>query len=104
MSDLENVTVAREANVYFDGQVTSRTIHLADGSRKTLGVMLPGDYEFGTQAAEEMNISSGELQVLLPGADDWQTVTGPQVFNVPADASFKVKVHSVTNYCCSYFD
>ena len=104
MSDFENVTVAREANVYFDGQVTSRTIHLADGSRKTLGVMLPGDYEFGTQAAEEMDISSGELEVLLPGADDWQTVTGPQVFNVPADASFKVKVHSVTNYCCSYFD
>lgn len=104
MSDFENVTVAREANVYFDGQVTSRTIHLADGSRKTLGVMLPGEYEFGTQAAEEMDISSGELEVLLPGADDWQTVTGPQVFNVPADASFKVKVHSVTNYCCSYFD
>lgn len=104
MSDFENVTVARESNVYFDGQVTSRTIHLADGSRKTLGVMLPGEYEFGTQAAEEMDISSGELEVLLPGADDWKSVTGPQVFNVPADASFKVKVHSVTNYCCSYFD
>ncbi len=87
MADFENVNVAREANVYFDGKVTSRTIILADGTRKTLGVMLPGDYEFGTQAAEEMDISSGTLDVLLPESDEWQTITGPQIFNVPANAS-----------------
>lgn len=104
MSDFENVKVAREANVYFDGKVTSRTIYLADGTRKTLGVMLPGDYEFETAAAEEMDFSSGELDVLLPGADDWQRITGPQAFNVPANASFKLKVHEIANYCCSYFD
>lgn len=104
MSDFENVTVAREANVYFDGKVTSRTIHTADGMRKTLGVMLPGDYEFGTEAAEEMDISSGDLDVLLPDSDGWQRITGLEVFHVPANASFKLKVHSITNYCCSYAD
>lgn len=104
MSDFENVRVAREANVYFDGKVTSRTIHLADGTRKTLGVMLPGDYEFETAAAEEMDFSSGKLDVLLPGADDWLHIDGAHVFNVPANASFKLKVHEIANYCCSYFD
>lgn len=104
MSDFENVTVAREANVYFDGKVTSRTIFLADGTRKTLGVMLPGDYEFETAAAEVMDFSSGALDVLLPGSDDWQRITGPQSFDVPANAAFKLKVHSIANYCCSYLD
>ena len=104
MSDFENVKVAREANVYFDGKVTSRTIYMADGSRKTLGVMLPGDYTFGTQAAEEMDISSGMLEVLLPDTQEWQTITGPQIFHVPANASFDVKVSEITNYCCTYID
>ena len=104
MSEFNNVTVMREDNVYFDGKVTSRTIILADGSRKTLGVMLPGDYEFGTEAAEEMDISSGELEVLLPGAQDWQAINGPEIFHVPAQSSFKLKVKAVTNYVCSYLD
>jgi uncharacterized protein YaiE (UPF0345 family) len=44
------------------------------------------------------------LDVLLPDSDDWQRITGPQIFNVPANASFKLKVHEITNYCCSYLD
>tara|TARA_B110000971_G_C20000562_1_gene496607 strand:- start:667 stop:990 length:324 start_codon:yes stop_codon:yes gene_type:complete len=100
--EFENVSVAREANVYFDGKVTSRTIILADGSQKTLGVMLPGEYEFGTEVAEAMDISSGELDVLLPDADDWLSIRQAHEFHVPANASFKVRVHSVTHYCCTY--
>jgi uncharacterized protein YaiE (UPF0345 family) len=49
MSKFENVTVIKEANVYFDGRVTSRVLEFADGSKKTLGIMLPGEYEFGTE-------------------------------------------------------
>ena len=64
MSEFTNVTVSKEANVYFDGQVSSRTIIFADGTKKTLGVMLPGDYEFGTEVKELMEITSGELEVL----------------------------------------
>jgi len=103
MSEFTNVTVSKEANVYFDGQVTSRTIIFADGTRKTLGVMLPGDYEFGTEVKELMEITSGQLDVLLPGASEWQAFTGDMAFEVPANAKFGVKVRQVTNYVCSYF-
>jgi len=101
MSQYENVTVTREANVYFDGKVTSRALHFADGSTKTLGIMLPGEYEFGTEAKELMEILSGDLEIQLPG-EDWKKVAGGQSFEVPANSSFKLVVSSVTDYCCSY--
>lgn len=101
MSEFNNVTVTREANVYFDGKVTSRTVHFADGSKKTLGIMLPGDYEFGTEAAELMEILAGDLDVELPG-QAWASFKGGDSFEVPANASFRLKVRAVTDYCCSY--
>ena len=103
MSEFSNVSVSLEANVYFDGQVTSRAIVLADGTQKTLGVMLPGEYEFGTEVRELMEITSGQLDVLLPGATEWQAFTGGSEFGVPAAAKFSVRVQQVTNYVCSYF-
>lgn len=102
MSEFANVTVVREANVYFDGKVTSRKIVFADGSYKTLGIMLPGQYEFGTAKAEVMEIMAGTLRVLLPGETAWRTVSAGDSFDVPADASFKLEVESVVDYCCSY--
>ena len=102
MSEFVNVTVVREANVYFDGKVTSRTVIFADGSKKTLGIMLPGDYEFGTDAKELMEILAGEMDVMLPGSDAWQTVKGGESFEVPASSRFGLKVKAVTDYCCSY--
>lgn len=101
MSQFDNVAVVREANVYFDGKVTSRTVLFQDGSRKTLGVMLPGEYEFNTADKELMEIISGELQVLLPGGD-WQAVKGGESFEVPANAKFLLKVSKLTDYCCSF--
>ena len=102
MSEFKNVTVVKAANVYFDGKVTSRTVLFADGSKKTLGVMLPGEYEFGTAAAEIMEIMSGDLDVLLPGEKNWRAVQGGQSFNVPANSSFQLKIKSTTDYCCSF--
>lgn len=102
MSEFTNVTVVREANVYFDGSVTSRTVLFPDGTKKTLGIMLPGDYEFGTADKEVMEILAGDLDVLLPGADGWQTVTAGESFEVPADSKFSLKVKTVADYCCSY--
>ena len=102
MSEFTNVTVVREANIYFDGKVTSRTIIFNDGSRKTLGVMMPGEYKFGTQEKEVMEIIAGELDVLLPDQVEWQTFNGGQTFEVPANASFSLQVKKVTDYCCSY--
>jgi len=102
MDIFDNVSVIKTANVYFEGKVTSRTVLFADGSKKTLGIMLPGDYEFGTDAAEEMEILAGELDVLLPGQTEWQKYTGGTVFHVPANSRFKLRVKVVADYCCSY--
>ncbi|MCV6613908.1 MAG: pyrimidine/purine nucleoside phosphorylase [Cellvibrionaceae bacterium] len=102
MSTFENVTVVKQANSYFDGNVTSRALIFADGSKKTLGIMMPGEYEFGTEAAEIMEIMAGELEVLLPGQQQWQAITGGESFEVPANAKFGVKVKVLTDYCCSY--
>jgi uncharacterized protein YaiE (UPF0345 family) len=103
MSQFDNVTVVREANIYFDGKVSSRKVIFADGSHKTLGVMLPGDYSFDTKDRERMEILAGELQVLLPGGE-WQTIEGGQHFDVPANSCFQLRITAVTDYCCSYFD
>jgi len=104
MSEFKNVTAVKEANVYFDGKVTSRTLLFPDGSRKTLGIMLPGEYEFGTASKEVMEIVSGDLEVLLPGASGWKAVKGGESFEVPAHSKFKLKVRTITDYCCSYVD
>ncbi|HMV77801.1 MAG TPA: pyrimidine/purine nucleoside phosphorylase [Leptospiraceae bacterium] len=102
MDQFQNVQVIKKANVYFEGKVTSRTVVFSDGSRKTLGIMLPGEYEFGTSEKEIMEILSGKLQVLLPGSSEWKEFVGDTVFEVPADAKFKLKVQEITDYCCSY--
>lgn len=102
MSQFENVTILKAANFYFGGQVSSRTVLFEDGSKKTLGVMLPGEYEFGTAEKELMEITAGDLDVLLPESTDWLTVKGGESFEVPANAKFSLKIKEATDYCCSY--
>jgi len=104
MSEFNGVTVVKKANIYFDGNVASHTVLFADGSKKTLGVMQPGEYEFSTGKAEIMEILSGELDLLLPGSADWKVVKGGESFDVPADSSFTMKVKVVSDYCCSFID
>jgi len=101
MSKIENATIVKNANVYFDGKVTSRTIELADGNRQSLGIMMPGEYTFNTNEAEIMEMMSGELDVKLPG-EEWKTLQTPESFNVPANSSFDLKIKTLTDYCCSY--
>jgi len=102
MSEFNNVTIVKKANVYFNGQVVSRTVKFEDGSSKTLGYMMPGDYSFDTQAAEVMEILAGKLDVLLPGASQWQSVSAGESFDVAANSTFQLKIHEATDYCCSY--
>lgn len=102
MSEFEKVNVVKKANVYFDGMVTSRTVIFADGSRKTLGIMLPGEYEFNTDAREIMEIMAGELEVSLPGREGWQKVKGGESFEVEANSTFSLRIKTVTDYCCSF--
>ena len=101
MSKFENVTAVKEANIYYDGKVTSRTLEFSDGSIKSLGIMMPGEYTFGTNDAEIMEMMSGELEVKLPG-EEWKTLNTPETFNIAANASFDLKIKTVTDYCCSY--
>jgi purine/pyrimidine-nucleoside phosphorylase len=102
MSEFTNVTVIKKANVYFDGKVVSRTVVFADGSKRTLGIMQPGEYEFSTGDKELMEIMSGELDVALPGAAGVKAIKSGDSFEVPANSKFRMTVKTLTDYCCSF--
>jgi uncharacterized protein YaiE (UPF0345 family) len=104
MENFTNVTVIKKANVYFDGKVTSRTVLFENGEKKTLGIMMPGSYEFGTEKAEVMEILAGEIEVLLPDETTWKSIKGGEEFFVKANAKFSLEVKTITDYCCSYIN
>ncbi|MEV6203253.1 pyrimidine/purine nucleoside phosphorylase [Streptomyces sp. NPDC051771] len=92
-----------KVNEYFDGTVKSIAFTGAEGPA-TVGVMAPGDYEFGTGKREVMHVVSGALTVRLPGSDDWRTFGAGEKFDVPADSTFQLKVAEETAYLCEYRD
>ena len=104
MDNYQNVDVDKLANIYFEGKVISRNIFFKDGSKKTLGVMLVGEYEFKTISKEVIEIISGELNFKVDGTDNWQLIKEGTSFNVPKKSSFKVKVLELVNYSCSYIE
>ena len=101
MTQFNNVEIVKKANIYFEGKVTSRTVIFPDGTKKTLGIMLPGEYEFSTDVKEEMEFLAGSLEYKLEG-QDWKSIEGTGVFYVPAKEKFQLKIHEVADYCCSY--
>ncbi len=104
MSEFQNVTVVREANVYFDGKVTSRSVVFEDGTKKTLGFMLAGEYSFDTGVAEVMEVLGGEMDVRLPGSNGWNTFKAGESYEVPANSRFDLVVKAFADYCCSYVE
>lgn len=98
----ENVTAIAKGNVYYDGKVVSHAIIMPDGSRKTLGVILPGSYHFGTAAAERMDIVAGSCAVKLDGSNETQDIPAGSYFDVPANSGFAIEVSSECHYVCSY--
>ena len=103
MTSFPNVTVDAKANVYFDGRVISHTVHFTDGSRKTLGAILPGTYHFGTAAPERMEIIAGECRVKLDGADEESTVEAGSAFDVAGNSGFTITVDGcICEYICSF--
>ncbi|MBD8475094.1 pyrimidine/purine nucleoside phosphorylase [Pseudomonas sp. CFBP 8770] len=90
-----------KVNEYFDGTVKSIAFSETDGSA-TIGVMAPGEYEFGTAQAEIMHVVSGALTVKLPGASEWATFASGSQFNVPANSKFQLTVEVETAYLCQY--
>ena len=103
MKNYKNVSVSKLANIYFGGKVISRNIFFKDGSKKTLGVMLEGGYEFQTSSKELMEIHSGKLNIKIEGDKDWRLITEGMNFNVPQNSSFCLEVIELVNYTCSYF-
>jgi len=103
MDNFRNVDVDKSANIYFEGKVISRNIFLKDGSKKTLGVMLAGKYEFNTLLREKMKIISGRLKLKLKEDNEWKLIANGMEFEIPMNSSFKVEVLELVNYTCSYF-
>ena len=101
--EFTNVTAHAKANVYFDGKVISHTIITADGERKTLGVILPGSYHFGTEAPELMEIVGGSCSYVLDGSEESQAVEEGSDFNVPGNSGFTITVEGEPcHYVCSF--
>ena len=98
----ENVIIEKKANIYFDGMVTSRTIIFPNNEKKTLGIMLKGEYEFKTGAEELMEILGGSMEVMIKGEGEYTLYTEGQSYSVPANSSFKMIVKDYVDYCCSY--
>jgi uncharacterized protein YaiE (UPF0345 family) len=103
MSQFDNVSVLKEANVYFDGKCVSHTVLFADGTKKTLGVILPGRLTFKTGAPEVMETVAGSCRYRLAGEPAWRTVGAGESFRVPADSSFDIEVEGAPyHYVCYY--
>jgi purine/pyrimidine-nucleoside phosphorylase len=102
-TEFRGVTAIAKANVYFDGKVVSHTILFPDGSRKTLGLIYPGTFHFGTNAAERMDIIAGACRVKLDGGAGWNTFAAGQVFEVPAKSGFDIEVGAgICEYICTF--
>ena len=101
--EFPSVTAVAKANVYFDGKVVSHTILFPDAGKKTLGLIYPGSYHFGTAAAERMEITDGTCRVILDGSDQETTHAAGQHFDVPANSGFTIAVDSgICQYVCSF--
>jgi len=99
----QNATVEAKANIYFDGKVVSHTVVTEDQERKTLGLIYPGSYHFGTGAPELMEIISGNCEVVLDGTEETLSINAGSSFNVPGNSGFTIKVEDcICEYICSF--
>jgi len=102
-AEYPNVTAVAKANVYFDGKVVSHTLKLASGAKVTLGLIYAGEYHFGTDAPERMDITAGSCEVKLDGETTWKKYEGGSFFKVPGKSGFDIKVASgIAEYVCAY--
>lgn len=96
------VTLTTKANVYFDGKCISHSFTLADGTQKSVGVVLPAALTFGTGAAEIMECVGGSCEYKLDGSDVWKTSAAGERFDVPGNSKFEIRVTEAYHYICHY--
>ncbi|HNE44184.1 MAG TPA: pyrimidine/purine nucleoside phosphorylase [Rhodocyclaceae bacterium] len=102
MSQFDNVAVIKKANVYFDGKCVSHTVQFADGTKKSVGVVLPATLTFNTGAPEVMECVAGACRYRLKG-EDWQTSSAGESFSIPANSSFDIEVAGEPyHYVCHF--
>jgi hypothetical protein len=103
MSQFDNVAVTKKANVYFDGKCVSHTVQFADGTKKSVGVILPATLTFNTGAPEIMETVAGACRVKLAGESDWTAYGAGQSFSVPGNSSFDIEVTGEPfHYVCHF--
>lgn len=103
--EFTNVTASAKANIYFDGKVVSHGITLEDGSTKTFGVVFAGEYHFGTEKAERMDVIDGACSVVLDGETKATNYVAGEFFEIVANSGFTMTVDGGTaQYICSYIN
>ena len=102
MSQFDNVSVDKKGNVFFDGKCVSHSVLFADGTRKTVGVILPSTLTFNVGVPEVMEITSGTCRVKLGDAPAFETFAAGSQFSVPANGRFVIEADEVVNYVCSF--
>lgn len=99
---LDGVSVTTQANVYFDGRCVSHNLTLADGTRKSVGVVLPSELTFKTGAAEIMECVAGGCEYRLAGSEIWVASQPGDRFDVPANSAFDIRVAGAYHYICHF--
>ncbi len=102
---LPNVILTTQANVYFDGRCVSHSFTQADGTKKSVGVVLPATLVFNTDAPETMECVAGGCEYRLAGSDGWAASAPGEKFSVPAHSSFEIRVSPADgayHYICHF--
>ena len=102
MTDSLNATVRTRANVYFDGKCISHSLELADGSKKSVGVILPSALKFNTGAPEVMECVAGACEYKLAGSDTWVKSGAGESFSIPGNSKFDIRVAEAYHYICHF--
>ena len=101
-TQIDGVSVSTQASVYFDGKCVSHSLTMPDGTRKSVGVVLPASLTFGTEAPEMMECVAGGCEYKLAGSEAWVSVKAGERFSVPGHSSFDIRVTEAFHYICHY--
>jgi len=102
MTQFDNVSVVKKANVYFDGKCISHTVVFPDGTKKTVGVIFPSTLTFNTGLPELLEINAGLCKVRLAGKNDWKTYRAGESFSVPGNTGFDIETVEMLDYVCHF--